>query len=78
MGVATQAGPRGLGAWRKSDRGIPVVTDTGTEVFGVDLRAHPLVRLDEQYADLLAALDRGEALRRSKSRMRSTTHLSPG
>ncbi|MCX4091075.1 GAF domain-containing sensor histidine kinase [Nocardia sp. alder85J] len=29
------------------------------------MRAHPLVRLDEQYTDLLAALDRGEALRRA-------------
>lgn len=31
----------------------------------MDMRAHPLVRLDEQHADLLAALDRGEALRRA-------------
>ena len=29
------------------------------------MRAHPLVGLDEHYADLLAALDRGEALRRA-------------
>jgi len=31
----------------------------------VDMRAHHLVDLGEQYADLLAALDRGEALRRA-------------
>ncbi len=35
------------------------------EVFDVDMRAHPLLELGEQYADLLAALDRGEALRRA-------------
>jgi len=29
------------------------------------MRAHHLVDLGEQYADLLAALDRGEALRRA-------------
>jgi signal transduction histidine kinase len=34
-------------------------------VFDVDMRAHPLLELGEQYADLLAALDRGEALRRA-------------
>lgn len=31
----------------------------------MDMRAHPLVGLDEHYADLLAALNRGEALRRA-------------
>jgi signal transduction histidine kinase len=34
-------------------------------VFDVDMGANPLIRLDEQYADLLAALDRGEVLRRA-------------
>lgn len=34
-------------------------------MFDVDMRAHPLLDLGEQYANLLAALDRGEALRRA-------------
>jgi len=41
------------------------VTEAGEGVFDVDMRAHPLLDLGEQYADLLAALDRGEALRRA-------------
>jgi signal transduction histidine kinase len=41
------------------------VTEAGEGVFDVDMRAHPLLDLGEQYADLLATLDRGEALRRA-------------
>jgi len=41
------------------------VTDPGGGLFDVDMRAHHLLDLGEQYADLLAALDRGEALRRA-------------
>lgn len=41
------------------------MTEAGASVFDVDMRAHPLLDLGEQYADLLATLDRGEALRRA-------------
>jgi signal transduction histidine kinase len=41
------------------------VTGAGEGVFDEGVRAHPLLDLGEQYADLLAALDRGEALRRA-------------
>lgn len=41
------------------------MTEAGEGVFDVDMRAHPLLDLGEQYADLLATLDRGEALRRA-------------
>lgn len=41
------------------------MTEAGECVFDVDMRAHPLLDLGEQYADLLATLDRGEALRRA-------------
>src|SRR6266498_3745060 len=45
-------------------------------VFDVGMRAHPLVGLDEQYADLLATLDRGEALRRALALLASGSEVA--
>ncbi|APE38284.1 histidine kinase [Nocardia mangyaensis] len=42
-----------------------MVTNAGARVFDEVVRAHPLLDLGKQYADLLAALDRGEVLRRA-------------
>ena len=52
------------------------MTDPRGGLFDVDMQAHHLLDLGEQYADLLAALDRGEALRRALTLLAEGSELS--